>query len=159
MNIQELKQRVNKNRENIDFEKLKTELKELEQKLQSPEVWSNQSLANELGAKSKEIKETIEQFERWDSVIEDGETALEIGDEELISESEKNLFLLEKENGGEYRLRCWSSFHECFMDLAWLAKIFRNSSYAASSMLHLWIAEIACPIICCLKSQSFHDFK
>ena len=97
MNIQELKQRVNKNRENIDFEKLKTELKELEQKLQSPEVWSNQSLANELGAKSKEIKETIEQFERWDSVIEDCETAQEIGDEELISESEKNLFLLEKD--------------------------------------------------------------
>ena len=97
MNIQELKQRVSKNRENIDFEKLKTELKELEQKLQSPEVWSNQSLANELGAKSKEIKETIEQFERWDTVIEDGETALEIGDEELISESEKNLFLLEKD--------------------------------------------------------------
>ena len=97
MNIQELKQRVSKNRENIDFEKLKTELKELEQKLQSPEVWSNQSLANELGAKSKEIKETIEQFERWDTVIEDGETALEIGDQELISESEKNLFLLEKD--------------------------------------------------------------
>lgn len=97
MNIQELKQRVSKNRENIDFERLKLELKELEQKLQSPDVWSNQNLANELGAKSKEIKETIEQFERWDSVIEDCETAQEIGDEELISESESNLLLLEKD--------------------------------------------------------------
>lgn len=60
-------------------------------KLQSPEVWANQKLASELGQKTKEIKENIERVERWDSVISDAEIALEIDDEELISESEKTL--------------------------------------------------------------------
>lgn len=64
---------------------------ELEAKLQSPEVWANQKLASELGQKTKEIKENIERVERWESVISDAEIALEIGDEELISESEKTL--------------------------------------------------------------------
>ena len=87
MNIQELIERVNKNKESVDVGKLGSELSELEQKLQSPDVWSNQNLANELGARSKEIKETLEMFNHWQSVIEDARTATEIGDDELIKES------------------------------------------------------------------------
>ena len=97
MNIQELEQRINKDKQGIDFDKLKQDLEELEAKLQSPEVWSNQNLASELGQKSREIKETLEMFSGWDSIIEDAKTAQEIGDEELIKESESSLASLEKE--------------------------------------------------------------
>ena len=97
MNIEELEQIVNKDKQNVDFEGLKKELAELESKLQSPEVWSNQNLASELGQKSREIKETLEMFSRWDSVLEDALAAQEIGDEELIRESDIQLEQLKKE--------------------------------------------------------------
>ncbi len=97
MNIEELEHTVNKNKQNIDFDGLKKELLEIEDKLQSPEVWSNQNLASELGQKSREIKETLDMFSRWDSILEDAKTAQEIGDEELIKESEIGLEQLKKE--------------------------------------------------------------
>ena len=97
MNLQELEQSVNNNKKNVDFDALKAELKDLEAKLQSPEVWSNQNLASELGQKSREIKDTLEMFSRWDTTIEDAKTAQEIGDNELMQESEAELKKLEKE--------------------------------------------------------------
>ena len=104
MNLDDLKNRVVKNKEGVnnrfeinDFTELFDKQKELEEKLQSPDVWSDQKLANELGQKVREIKDTIEQFSRWENVIEDAKTAYEIGDEELISESENLLAQLEKE--------------------------------------------------------------
>lgn len=97
MNIEELEHTVNKNKQNIDFDGLKKELSEIEDKLQSPEVWSNQNLATELGQKSREIKETLDMFSKWDSILEDAKTAQEIGDEELIKESEIGLEQLKKE--------------------------------------------------------------
>ena len=96
-NLQELEQRVVNNKKNIDFVDLNKKLAELEAKLQSPEVWSNQNLASELGQKSREIKETLEMFEHWDNLIDDAKAAYEIGDSELIQESENELVKLEKE--------------------------------------------------------------
>ena len=69
---------------------------EIETKLQSPEVWTDQKLASELGQESKEIKQTLDMVSMWDTVIEDAETAYELGDEELISEIDSSLFDLEK---------------------------------------------------------------
>ncbi len=97
MNLQELSERVSINKSSVDFVKLKTELDELDAKLQSPEVWSNQNLANELGARSKEIKSMLDMFAKWDSVLEDANAANEIGDAELIEESIAQLTQLEKE--------------------------------------------------------------
>ena len=97
MNLLELEQAVNTNKQNIDFDALKSELSKQEAKLQTPGVWSNQNLASELGQKSREIKETLEMFARWDLIIEDAKTAREIGDEELINESDVQLGQLEKE--------------------------------------------------------------
>lgn len=54
--------------------------------MQSPEVWANQKKASELGVKIREIKDNIEFLDKWQAVIEDVETAFEIGDESLISE-------------------------------------------------------------------------
>ena len=50
----------------------------METKLQSPEVWADQKLASELGQKSREIKDTLEQIKKWDSTIEDAETKIRI---------------------------------------------------------------------------------
>ncbi|MCQ2753722.1 MAG: peptide chain release factor 2 [bacterium] len=97
MLIDDLKERIYKNKECLDLPKLENELAELEKKLQSPEVWSNQNLASELGQKSREIKETLEKVSSWDSIIEDAQTALEIGDTDLITESENALLDLEKQ--------------------------------------------------------------
>lgn len=69
---------------------------EIENKLQTPEVWTDQKLASELGQESKEIKQTLDMVSMWDTVIEDAETAYELGDEELISEIDSSLFDLEK---------------------------------------------------------------
>ena len=50
-----------------------------------------------MGQKSREIKDTLEQVKKWDSIIDDARTAYEIGDEELIKETEPSLSELEKE--------------------------------------------------------------
>ena len=50
-----------------------------------------------MGQKSREIKDALEQVKKWDSIIDDAQTAYEIGDEELIKETEPSLSELEKE--------------------------------------------------------------
>lgn len=60
-------------------------------------MWSDKNLASELGQKTKELKDTLEQLNRWTQIIEDAQTAEEIGDEELIEESKESLSRLEKE--------------------------------------------------------------
>ena len=55
--------------------------------MQSPEVWSDKSLASKLGTEIKELKDNIEKIERWASVLEDAQVALDVEDNELIKES------------------------------------------------------------------------
>lgn len=95
MNLDELKQRVEKN--TAGCESLSSELNELEAKLQNPSVWADQKLATEIGQQVREIKDRISLFNGWNSILDDAQTALEIGDEELIAESEKSLIELEKQ--------------------------------------------------------------
>ena len=77
-----------KTRSVFDLKGLEIKLAQLEQKMQTPEVWSNQNLATEIGQEIKDIKETLEKFTNWDSVIQDALNAEEIDDEELLKESE-----------------------------------------------------------------------
>ena len=69
----------------------------MENQLQSPEVWTNQKLAGEIGQQVREIKDNLSMISNWESILEDAKTAQEIGDEELISESNFALERLEKE--------------------------------------------------------------
>jgi len=64
-----------------------------------------------LAQKSREIKDTIEQADEWDRLLEDAQAAIEIGDEELIKEADEGLeklehsldkFDLQKMLSGEY---------------------------------------------------------
>ena len=70
---------------------------QLELKLQSPEVWADQNLASEIGQQVREIRNNLEMVSHWETVLDDVKTACEIGDEELIKESESELAELEKE--------------------------------------------------------------
>lgn len=79
------------------FDGADIKLVELEEKLQSPDVWADQKLASELGQQVREIKDKIELFKNWDSILEDAAAAEEIGDEELIKESEIALANLQKQ--------------------------------------------------------------
>ena len=93
----EIKQQYNnlKNRfEKInifDIDKLNKELSDLEAELQTPEVWSNQKKASELGAKVRDIKDNLEFINKWQGVLDDCETAFELGDEDLINEYAQSL--------------------------------------------------------------------
>ena len=95
MNLDELRQRVSKN--TTGHESLSSQLEELEAKLQDPSVWSDQKLASEIGQQVREFNEKISLFQGWKSILEDAITAQEIGDDELIQESEKALVELEKQ--------------------------------------------------------------
>ena len=95
MNLDELKQRVEKN--TAGCESLPSKLAQLEAKLQDQSVWADQKLATEIGQQVREIKDKLSLFEGWKTIIDDSETALEIDDEELIQESEKSLAELEKQ--------------------------------------------------------------
>ena len=95
MSLEDLKVRVEKNTDGSEI--LIQKLQELESKLQEPSVWSDQKLATEIGQQIREIKDKIALFENWKSILEDALTAQEIGDEELIKESENSLLELEKQ--------------------------------------------------------------
>ena len=73
------------------------ELAELEEKLQSPVVWSNQKLASSLGGQVREIKDSLALGSSWNEILDDVEVALELGDEDLMTEVAENLKNLEKE--------------------------------------------------------------
>lgn len=65
--------------------------------MQSPEIWSNQKKASELGTQIRDIKDNLAFLDTWQSVIDDIETAFEIGDEDLINETASQLSEMERE--------------------------------------------------------------
>lgn len=64
--------------------------------MQKPEIWADQKKASELGSQIRDIKDNLEFLEKWQGVIDDTETALEIADEELINEVAEQLNAMEK---------------------------------------------------------------
>lgn len=93
--MNELIERVLKN--TSELEGLMLKLTDLEIRLQEPSVWADQKLATEIGQQVREIKDKITLFTNWKQILDDAQIAQEIGDEELIQESEKTLQELEKQ--------------------------------------------------------------
>lgn len=81
----------------FDPKKLKIELEELEKRLQSPDVWSNQELASSLGAQAREKKDNLLMLDSWNATLDDIATAIELQDEEFLIETQENLKKLEQE--------------------------------------------------------------
>lgn len=64
--------------------------------MQSPEIWSDKERVSRVGGEIKDIKENLEMLKNWSGIIEDAGVAVEMGDEDLISESFNALKDLEK---------------------------------------------------------------
>lgn len=86
-----------KHRIAFDFDRLEKDLLSIEQKLQSPEVWSDQVVAASLGWQAREIRGSIDQITSWQAVLCDVEIALDLGDEDLLTETKEELKKLEQE--------------------------------------------------------------
>lgn len=71
-------------------------MQELEEEMQKPEIWANQKKASELGAQIRDVKDNLEFLKKWQDVIDDTETALEIADEELLTEAVEQLNAMER---------------------------------------------------------------
>lgn len=65
--------------------------------MQNPNIWSDQNKVTKLGQEAKEYKETLELLSRWEQIIEDCETSLELKDNELIITSYEELKNLKNE--------------------------------------------------------------
>ncbi len=65
--------------------------------MQDPKIWSDAQEASRIGQEIKDRKDIILKFNRWQSVLDDCNTALEISDIELISDSFEQLKLVEKD--------------------------------------------------------------
>ena len=76
---------------------MQVKLSELEQKMQSNEVWTDKNLVSKIGAEIKEIKDNFEMLSKWERVVSDAQVALEVQDGELINESFNEIGILEKE--------------------------------------------------------------
>ena len=90
---------------------MNTKLSTLEGEMQQPDIWSDKSKVSKIGAEIKELKENLDMLSNWQTKIEDAEVSLEMGDNDLISETFSGLQILEKELdkfeirlmlGGEY---------------------------------------------------------
>lgn len=86
-----------KHRTVFDFDRLEKDLVEIERKLQSPEIWTDQIVAASLRWQSKEIKSNLERIINWQAVVSDAEIAIDLGDEDLLVETKEALNKLEKE--------------------------------------------------------------
>ena len=65
--------------------------------MQSPDVWSDKDKSSKLGQRIKDIKETLQRQNNWQSVLDDASVALEIEDTDLLQESVQRLDGMEKE--------------------------------------------------------------
>ena len=71
-------------------------MQELEEEMQKPEIWANQKKASEWGTQIRDVKDNLEFLKKWQDVIDDTETALEIADEELLTEAVEQLNAMER---------------------------------------------------------------
>lgn len=65
--------------------------------MQNPEIWTDSKKVSKIGQEVKDIKDILQKFEQWTTIIDDANTALEICDEDLISESFQQLKTLSSE--------------------------------------------------------------
>lgn len=81
----------------FDPKKLKIKLQQIEERLQTPDVWEDQELAASLGQQSKEIKDDLDLLSSWGSLLDDIEIAIELEDESLLEETKTNIEKLSTE--------------------------------------------------------------
>lgn len=76
---------------------MNSELADLEEQMQSPDIWSDKDKSSKLGGQIKDLKEILNLLNSWENVISDAQVALEIEDVELLAESETALLNTQNE--------------------------------------------------------------
>lgn len=59
--------------------------------MQNPQVWSDKNKVSKIGAEIKEIKEKLDNLNRWTTFVEDAQAALELADNDILAEALDNL--------------------------------------------------------------------
>lgn len=65
--------------------------------MQDPNVWTDNNKVSKIGQEIKDKKETLEKLTRWEQIVEDSETSIELSDKELIEASLSEIKEIEKE--------------------------------------------------------------
>lgn len=71
------------------------DLSEIQKKLQSPDVWSDNVVAASLGWQAREIKGKLDLISSWKAILSDAEIAIDLEDEDLLVEVRENFKKLE----------------------------------------------------------------
>ena len=80
----------------FDIDSLNKKLVELDKKTKEENVWNNPNQATKILKEQKEIKNTIDDFNKNKVLFDDIKTALEINDDDLINEALNNIKNLEE---------------------------------------------------------------
>lgn len=80
----------------FDIDSLNKKLVELDKKTKEDNVWNNPDQATKILKEQKEIKNTIDDFNKNKVLFDDIKTALEINDDDLINEALNNIKNLEE---------------------------------------------------------------
>lgn len=75
---------MKKSRSVFDPDGLNKTLSDYESKMQDPAIWNDSAKVSKIGGEIKEIKDSLQKLQHWQSEIDDAQTALELGDKELI---------------------------------------------------------------------------
>lgn len=65
--------------------------------MQDPNIWTDNNRVSKIGQEIKDKKETLEKLTRWEQIVEDSETSIELSDKELIEASLSEIKEIEKE--------------------------------------------------------------
>ena len=65
--------------------------------MQEPDIWNNTQKVSKIGQDIKEKKEILEKLNSWEQTVDDCETSLELGDNELIQLSFESLKTIKSE--------------------------------------------------------------
>jgi peptide chain release factor 2 len=98
--IEDLRQKVIKAKDLLDIEALKTEKRELENKMKKPDFWSNNEEAVKVSKQAESLDEEVQKWEGIEREIEDLEKFLAVankeGDDSVYNDSFKTYHSLEK---------------------------------------------------------------
>src|SRR3954471_11671635 len=84
----------------LDLPALHTRLTELEQQASDPNLWSDQTRAQEVTGKLSRIRSDINRLEGLRTRLDDLQAAMELGDADLVAEAQSELPALKREIAG-----------------------------------------------------------
>jgi peptide chain release factor 2 len=99
--LNELKPQLNDLKEALGLDRIKEELKQLEQEAAKPDFWNDMESSQKVLRRTSELKNTVERYQKLYALYEDVATMIELGmeenDESILPEIKENYDQLEKD--------------------------------------------------------------